>query len=826
MKKFLKILLVFNVLFLIGIVALFIINEKKIKKYQEFAEITLKDCSANDFKNFNTGYIYDSKNEVIAKLTDGEGEGEYLVYSDIPKNCVNAFIAIEDRSFWDNKGYDPKGMLRVLIDYIRSNGEKSTGASTITQQLIRLRYLTTEKTIDRKLKEIACAAYFTEHFSKKEIMEFYVNNVYFANGIYGIEAAAKSYFGKSAKDISLSQMAYLCAIPNRPSYFDPRVNPDNAMHRRNKILKDMKECDYITEKQYKKALKEKIEIKKKKKVKLRDYQTTFAIRCATEYLMKIYGFEFRYDFKSEKDFRKYLKEYRKVYNEMNDELHSGGYQITTTLDQSVQKRVQKSLDRAFSDKSKDDEGVYKLQGSLTVIDNKTGKVIAIVGGRSQKKDEYTYNRAYQNFRQPGSSIKPLLVYTPAIMKGYRDNTVVEDIDIQEAQNGNKISEMHGEKLPLRDAVEQSRNGVAYSVLNTIGINYGLDFLKEMKFSHLVPADETLSSALGGLTYGVTTLEMASGYATIANDGVYRNPDCIVSIKKGNEEIYKEEEEKEIYDPASCQRMVDILTGVLTNGTAHEVGWESNIPAAGKTGTTNSNKDGWFCGMTPYYSIAVWVGYDKPKTLDNLKGATFPAQIWKSAMTSIIEGKPVVGFSTEAIREEIEANAEEEFLPGRDGNEIIGGGGYTVNNYRADRTLGKGIMEILEKMKKAETMRDLDDLKAQANNLIEQIISIKYTSEMEGNLETSYNEAKERISEKEEEEKQKRMRENTTENSEGTSSNPNQNGTTRYRRDREDNYWNQDDSSQNTRNYYNNEDNYGTENNGQENDDWKLITNDY
>ena len=737
MRKFIKFMVVFNLFFFLFVITVLFINERKITKYQSFAEEKMAGVTEDTFKDFNTGHIYDSKGNLITKVSNGKGEGEYLQYKDIPKTCTQAFIAVEDRSFWDNNGYDLKGIMRVIYSFIQSGGKGTYGgASTITQQLVRLKFLTTERTVDRKLKEIVCARYLTEKFSKQEIMEFYVNNCYFANGLYGIEAASKSYFRKSSKDISLSQMAYLCAIPQRPSYFDPRVDPERPLQRRDKILRDMKSCGFITEEECQKALEEVIEIKDKKKTQLKDYQTTYAIHCAVEYLMKYDGFKFRYNFNSDKDYKKYRKSYKKAYEKANDKLHEGGFEIKTSLSLSVQKKAQEILNHAFDDKSKKD-GVYKLQGAMTVVNNKTGKVIAVIGGRYQKKDSYTYNRAFQTFRQPGSSIKPLLVYTPAMEKGYRPDTHVEDIDISDAQDGRKISEMHGEGMTLRNAVEQSKNGVAYSVLNDIGVNYGLSHLKKMRFSEIVPADENLSSALGGLTYGVNTVEMASGYATIVNEGGYRNPTCILSITKDGKEIYKEDKEVKVYDSAACEHMIDVMQGVFTVGTAKEVGWDNMIPAAGKTGTTNSNKDGWFCGMTPYYSIAVWVGYDTPKELDTLKGATYPAQIWKETMEEIIATKEIKSFSNEAIEQQQSENASEEFLPGRDASEIIGKGGYTVGDYRADRTIGKDIEEIIDKMKVAESQSGLDDLKVDADQLIEDIISVKYTDEMKGKVDAAY-----------------------------------------------------------------------------------------
>ncbi len=202
-------------------------------------------------------------------------------------------------------------------------------------------------------------------------------------------------------------------------------------------------------------------------------------------------------------------------------------------------------------------------------------------------------------------------------------------------------------MTLRSAVEQSKNGVAYSVFYDIKPSYGLDFITRMKFDKIVPQDNTLSAALGGLTYGVTTVQMAGGYCALVNQGEYRDTTCLVSLKDNNgKELYKEEKPVRVYDAGASSVMIDILKGVLTNGTAKSMKWSesSELAAAGKTGTTNGSKDGWFCGVTPYYTVAVWVGYDTPKTLDNLYGATYPAGIWKDVMLYLTNGTAQIDFN--------------------------------------------------------------------------------------------------------------------------------------------------------------------------------------
>ena len=368
--------------------------------------------------------------------------------------------------------------------------------------------------------------------------------------------------------------------------------------------------------------------------------------------MKLHGFEFRYHFSDEADYKAYQESYEAAYNLEKTNLYAKGYTITTSLRSDAQRAMQQALDNnlAFATQTNPETNVYELQGAVTAIDNTTGKVIALVGGRSQENlnNVYSLNRAYQSYRQPGSTFKPLAVYTPALMFGYTPETTVYDIDVKTAQQpGVDISALRGTAMSLRSAVEQSKNGVAYSVFYDIKPSYGLDFISDMKFDKIVPQDYTLSAALGGLTYGATTVQMAGGYCTLANQGAYRDPTCIVSLKDSDgKELYEEEKPKQVYDADACSVMLDILKGVLTVGTAKSMKWSesSALPAAGKTGTTNGSKDGWFCGVTPYYTISVWVGYDTPKTLDNLYGGTYPAGVWKDAMLYLTQGTGVIDFN--------------------------------------------------------------------------------------------------------------------------------------------------------------------------------------
>ena len=619
----------------------------------------LVDSSTPDtFRLAQTSYIYSDDGTQLAALAEAE-DATYLSYEDIPADVVNAFVSVEDRTFWNNSGVDYKGILRVCVNYVKTKGQVAEGASTITQQLARGTFLSNEKTLSRKIKEIFIARQLTKKYTKEQIMEFYCNSCCFANGIYGVEDASKKYFGRSVSDLSLSETAYICAIPNRPEYYNPLKNSENAISRRNKILQDMYECDYITKDAGDAALAENITVAEvsDEEDTFYNYEATYAINCAIRYLMKQDGFEFKSHFEDDADYDTYNAYYDEMYKQAKHKLYTGGYKVTTTMNLKAQKNLQKIFDKelAFNTEVDESTGIYQFQGAMTVIDNETGKVVAMIGGRSQDELQQTYslNRGFQSFKQPGSSIKPLVIYTPALEEGYDANSTLTEIDVKAAKKSTseKISKMSGQKMSLRYAVEDSKNGCAYSLYNIITPKVGLSYIENMNFSKIVQQDYTLSSGLGGLHHGTNTVEMANAYSTLENHGEYRQADCISSIldASGNE-IYEEPESKTVYTRSAADQMTDILEGVLNSsaGTAKGLKWSSasDVAAAAKTGTTNDNKVAWFCGYTPYYTISVWVGYDYPKYVKGLWGNTYPAYIWKEAMLYMIDGKDEADFDLE------------------------------------------------------------------------------------------------------------------------------------------------------------------------------------
>ena len=661
--KFLKDMLAACAVFAAAaLLAASIIVLPRVIEWKVDADRIVEESTAASFQINESSTIYDSDGTVLATLRESADQ-KYIPYEEIPEDVVNAFIAVEDRTFWENSGIDLKGIVRVVIGYITSKGEEVHGTSTITQQLARNVYLTHELSIERKGKEIFLALALSEKYSK-EIMEFYVNNICYANGIYGIAGAAKAYFDKNVDELTLSECVYLCAILNSPTYYDPYVYPERVLERRDKILGDMLEVGFITEEEYSAAVSEETHIQKPT-YEYNDYETTYTADCAIRYLMELDGFRFEYEWDTMEEYESYQEVYNDTYTAYKHKLYTGGCQIYTSLDTDLSASLQEILDEqlSFNTELDEDTGIYALQGAVTVVDNETRKVVGIVGERTQEETDgmYGLNRAYQSYRQPGSAFKPIAVYTQALMEGYTASSTVENINVSKAREpGVDVQSLTGTKMTLRRAVERSQNGVAWKIFDELTPAYALSFVTNMHFAKIVPDDYYDASSLGGLTYGVTTGEMAEAYSTLANHGDHVNATCIVSMKDSHgDEIYEEPSSREIYTDKAADDMVDILKGVLTNGTASSLRWSrsSDIEAFAKTGTTNDSKDSWFCGATPYYSIAVWVGYDTLKTLSDLYASTYPESIWKESMLAATEGLEAAVFErntedasyTEALR---------------------------------------------------------------------------------------------------------------------------------------------------------------------------------
>ena len=608
---------------------------KQVEELRQEAVRLVRQSDVDTFKANQTSIVYASDGSVISTLK-GEKDSYYVSIEEMPVDAVTAIVSIEDKKFFRHHGIDYRALLRAVKAMVQ-NGEVKQGGSTITMQLARNIFLSQEKTWQRKVEEMYIATELENKYSKDQILEFYLNNIYFGNGYYGIQSAARGYFDRDVESLSLSQIAFLCAIPNNPTLYDPVTNKDNAVSRRDRILKNMLDDGKISQMDYAEAVAEQITLNRPQALAKNDYVETYTYYCATRALMEQQGFVFHEDFKTDEEQQAYEDTYSALYSECQKKLYTGGYRIYTSIDLSLQDELQQSVNDTLSGYTGvNDEGVYELQASAVCIDNDNGYVRAVVGGRSQEFPGYTLNRAYQSFRQPGSAIKPLTVYTPSFEQNYTPDTIVVDEPIEDGPrnaNGTYLG-----AITVRTAVEKSVNTIAWKLYDQLTPDKGLSYLKAMNFSRISPSDYRLATALGGFTNGVSALEMASGFAAIENDGYYRTPTCIVKIEDGNGTVLYNSGQKPvlIYKKNAARMMTDVLKGVITNGTGKGLDL-GDMPCAGKTGTTNDQKDGWFVGYTRYYTTSVWVGYDMPKKLQGLMGNTYPGKIWQSFMSKAHEG---------------------------------------------------------------------------------------------------------------------------------------------------------------------------------------------
>lgn len=602
-----------------------------VKELHDEAVKYARTSNDDTFKEVQTSLVYDSSQELIS-VVKGEKDVYYLESDEIPEYVKKALISCEDKKFYKHNGIDIKGIIRAVQSILESK-QITQGASTITQQLARNVFLTQEKTWQRKTEEIFIALELEKIYSKDKILEYYINNIYFGNGYYGIQAASKGYFNTEVKNLDLSQMVFLCAIPNNPTLYDPIENFDNTIKRRNRILEGMYNDGIIGKKKYTKAISEDINLDLEKEIK-RNYVETYTYYCATRALMQQQGFKFENEFDSTEDELDYEERYSELYSQCQLTLYTAGYRIYTSIDLDKQSKLQQSVDDTLSQfTTTNQEGTYQFQGAAVSINNLTGYVEAIVGGRSQDVKGYTLNRAYQSYRQPGSTIKPLIVYTPQLERGYTPDTIVVDEPVEDGPDnadGSYIGQM-----TLRNAVALSRNTIAWKLFEELTPSIGMSYLINMNFEGIASSDYILPASLGGLTNGVSPVEMAAAYETIANSGTYKSPTDIVKITDadGNVIFESEDEGSPIYKPNAARMMTSMLQTVMSDGTAAGEGI-SHMPSAGKTGTTNDNKDGWFVGYTYYYTTSVWIGYDMPQQLPGLSGSTYPVNIWNEYMEQI------------------------------------------------------------------------------------------------------------------------------------------------------------------------------------------------
>ena len=528
------------------------------------------------------------------ELYDGLRRND-LTSNALPAKVEKTFVAIEDRRFYQHDGYDITGILRAFTEN-QSGDSKGQGGSTITQQLARMTYLSTEKTYTRKIKEILISISLEQKYSKKELLTAYVNQAYFANNIYGIELAATSYLGKPAKDLNWAEVSYLAAIPNNPSLYDPLRFPKNTAKRQQRILKELRNIREIPKKTPVKPVQVAF---KKPVIRYPDYidaSVTEAIR-QTAALKNVSPIE--------------AKQY----------LHQHGAVIQTYLDPVEQTRAKQSIQSLPT----------PIEGAYVGIDGKSRGVTALVGNKSTLPGQL--NRAVQSYRQPGSTLKPLLVYGPYLEKTKKTLTSRLDgspVCFDGYCPQNSSNRILGD-VTIADAIAYSYNTPALRAF-AVSFNEGLKAIRPFRFSQWTDEDNSYNSALGGLKYGVSPLELTNAYTTFVNDGLYSPSSMIRTITTDEGTLYRHTLEADrIWSKRTNQLLRKGLTNVMTYGTGRQ-GYDTR-PAyiGGKTGTTNDNKDMWFVGIKDQHVGGIWLGADIPRAFPTEANTTLQVKTWAAIL---------------------------------------------------------------------------------------------------------------------------------------------------------------------------------------------------
>ena len=547
-----------------------------------------------------TSHIYDIKGNEIA-VVHAEEDREPVKSEEIPENLKKAFLATEDVRFYQHIGIDYRGVMRAMWENI-THRAVAEGGSTITQQLARNAYLNQERTFSRKIQEMFLALKIEHRHTKEEILEMYLNQIYFGRGVYGIQAASKYYFNKNVKDLDLNECAMLAGIPKSPNHYSPLNNLEEAQKRKAVVLQQMAKYGFISSSTAQKTAKQEIHLVQSAPKEVGD--AYYFINYVKQTIIDKYG---------------------------DDGLYKGGLKIYTTLDMDMQRVAEEAMKNL--PEMNEANGLKQPQGALVAIEPHSGYIKAMVGGRGTD----LFNRAALAERQPGSAFKPF-VYAAALESGYTPDSIVADTPFTKyGWNPQNYDRSFYGSVPLSAVCAQSLNVATVRVADDIGIDKVIRYARDMGISTLVLEGErndvNLSTALGGITRGVTPLELTSAYCTFANKGIYAKGTPIVKVldKDGNvlEEYPNPASSRRVLKEENAANLDSMLQGVVSHGT----GTRANIGGhvAGKTGTTSEYHDAWFVGYVPDLVVGVWIGTDDNQTMGTMTGGTLPADIWRIFM---------------------------------------------------------------------------------------------------------------------------------------------------------------------------------------------------
>ncbi len=584
------------------------------------------DIDLNDFTLNQSSIIYykDSNGDYQKLTTVKSSENRIWVDGDqIPQHMKDALVAIEDKRFYTHKGVDWFRTAHAALNMF--TGGSTFGGSTITQQLIKNLTQQDDITVQRKLLEIFQALDLEKNYDKDEILEYYLNAVYFGEGCYGVQTAAQTYFGKDAKDLSVAESAAIVGITNLPTYYDPFYSVENNKERQENVLREMYKQGYLNKSEYEEAKNEKLEF-------VRGENSPDSSSVYSYYEEVVLS-----------DVIGDLAEAKGISRTAASQLvHNAGYEIYACIDKDIQAKV----DAIYTDPEQLPKtyGSTKsqLQSAIVIIDQTTGEIKALRGGTGDKNINYGLNRATGTTRPPGSSIKPIAVYGPAIEYGLiSPSTLVLDADATHVRLAHtswypkNSPNTYDGIITINTALQKSKNTVAAQIMDKLTPSASLEFLRSrLGVTSLIDSDADYAAmALGEPHYGITVREMAQAYTALANDGVFTYSRTYTMVKDRSGKIILDNQPQTIQ--AFSQETARTMTYMLNNAATYGTGSESrlsNMPVAGKTGTTSANRDRWFCGYTPYYTCAVWTGYDTPETM--AFSGNPATQIWQKVMSAV------------------------------------------------------------------------------------------------------------------------------------------------------------------------------------------------
>lgn len=625
--------LVFLVTLLVGLFLMFLAMLAAILGF--FGGIRDLDIEALASNNSSQLFYVDSNgNEQMITTLSAEQNRIWVDADRIPQDMKDAFVAIEDERFYSHNGFDAMRTTKAFFAYVgnKLTGKRTTfGGSTITQQLVKNLTRDTEQTAARKVQEISRAVNLEKQISKDKILELYMNSIYLSQGCNGVQTASQKFFGKDVSELNLAQCASIAGITQYPSLYDPLVNPDKNKEKQEVVLNKMLELEYITKEEYDDAIGFELvfeggEIEENEFGHVNSYFVDHVINDVEESLLEM-GYS------------------KTMASKM---IYSGGLKIVTTMDP----KVQDAMELVFENTANfyDSEGEGHAQAAMVVMDPYTGEVKGIVGGIGTKKGNRVLNRATETMRQPGSAIKPIAVYAPALEnKVIHAGKTYKDAYFKDSWPRNASGAPSGGMVTVSTAVRRSHNTVPVHILDELGPNTSYNFMTEkLGFTTLVRQEERNGKvysdiglaqlALGGLTDGVTVMEMTAAYAPFINKGIYSKPYCIKSVTdfNGNTIIANSTQANIAMSEENAYIMSRLLGNVVSGGTGGGAQVSNGVFTGGKTGTTSDNHDRWFVGITPNYVGAVWYGYDTPK------GVSAPGNPciapWKAVMDQINQGK--------------------------------------------------------------------------------------------------------------------------------------------------------------------------------------------